>query len=87
MRVLGDIFVLSVSGGPGAQELQSMMFKPKKGDPFCVPERGKDLGGFTRLTALKVEEVTPDSHVYMSCKKMVVKVHRKDPGSVRVCLL
>ena len=30
-----------------------------KGDLFCVPERGKDLGGFPRLTALKVEEVTP----------------------------
>ena len=38
-------------------------------------ERGKDLGGFPRVTALKVEEKTPDSHVYMSCKKMVVKVH------------
>ena len=38
-----------------------------------MPERGKDLGGFPRLTALKVEEVTPDSHVYMSCKKMVMK--------------
>ena len=75
MRVLRDIFVLSVSGGPGAQELQSMMFSPKKRDLFCVPERGKDLGGFPRVTALKVEEMTPDSHVYMSCKKMVVKVH------------
>ena len=52
-----------------------------------MPERGKDLGGFPRLTALKVEEVTPDSHVYMSCKKMVVKVHGKYPGSVQVCLL
>ena len=52
-----------------------------------MPERGKDLGGFPRLTALKVEEVTPDSQVYMSCKKMVVKVHGKCPGSVRVCLL
>ena len=59
----------------------------KKGDLFCVPERGKDLGGFPRLTTLKVEEVTPDSHVYMSCKKMVVKIHGKYPGSVRVCLL
>ena len=62
-------FVLSVSGGPGAQKLQSMMFNLKKGDLFCVPERGKDLWGFPRLTALKEEEVTPDSHVYMSCKK------------------
>ena len=52
-----------------------------------MPERGKDLGGFQRLTALKVEEVTPDSHVYMSCKKMVVNVHGKYPGAVRVCLL
>ena len=51
-----------------------------------MPERGKDLGGFPRLTALKVEEVTADSHVNMSCKKMVVKVHGKYPGSVRVCL-
>ena len=42
-----------------------------------MPERGKDLGGFPRLTALKVEEVTPDSRVYMSCKKMVVEVHGK----------
>ena len=58
-----------------------------KGDLFSVPERGKDLGGFPRLTALKVEGVTPDSHVYMSCKKMVMKVHGKYPGSVRVCLL
>ena len=40
-----------------------------------MPERGKDIGGFPRVTALKVEEMTPDSHVYMSCKKMVVKVH------------
>ena len=45
-----------------------------------MPERGKDLGGFPRLMALKEEEVTPDSHVYMSCKKMVVKVHGKYPG-------
>ena len=52
-----------------------------------MPGRDKDLGGFPRLTALKVEEVTPDSHVYMSCKKMVVKVHGKYTGSVRVCLL
>ena len=52
-----------------------------------MPERGKDLGGFSRLTALKVQEVTSDSHVYMSCKKMVMKVHGKYPGSVRVCLL
>ena len=44
MRVLRDIFVLSVSGGPGAQELQSMMFEPKKRGLFCVPERGKDIG-------------------------------------------
>ena len=52
-----------------------------------MPEQGKALGNFTRLTALKVEEVTTDSHVTMSCKKMVVKVHGKHPGSVRVCLL
>ena len=52
-----------------------------------MPERGKDLGGFQRVTALKVEEVTPDSHVYISCKKMVVKVRGKYAGSVRVCLL
>ena len=52
-----------------------------------MTERGKDLGGFPRLTALKVEEVTPESHVYMSCKKMVVKVHGKYLGSIRVCLL
>ena len=30
-----------------------------------MPEGGKDLGGFQRLTALKVEEVIPYSHVYM----------------------
>ena len=36
---------------------------------------------------LKVDEVTPDSYVYMSCKKMMVKVYGKSPGSVRVCLL
>ena len=52
-----------------------------------MPERDKDRGGFPRLTALKAEEVTPDSHVYMSCKKMVVKAHGKYTGSVRVCLL
>ena len=52
-----------------------------------MPERGKDLGGFTRLTALKIEEVTPDSHVYMSYKKIVVRVHGKYQGPLRVCLL
>ena len=51
-------------------------------DPFCLPEGGKNLGGFPRLTALKVNKVTPESHVYMSCKTMVVKVHGKYPGSV-----
>ena len=52
-----------------------------------MPERGKNLGGgFPRLTALKVEEVTPDSHLYMLCKQMVVEIHEKYPGSVRVCL-
>ena len=54
----------------------------EKKDLFCVPERGKDLRGFPRLTALKVEEVNPDPHVYMSCKKMVVKVHGKYSESV-----
>ena len=49
-----------------------------------MPERGKDLEGFLRLTAMKVEEVTPDSHVYMTCKQMGVKVHGKYLGSVRV---
>ena len=80
------MIVLSVSGGPGAQELQSMMFLPKKGDLFCVPERGKDLGGFQRLTALKVEEVTP-THMFSCHTKKVVKVHGKYSGSARVCLL
>ena len=42
-----------------------------------MPERGKDLEVFSGLTALKVEEVIRDLHVYMSCKKMVVKVHGK----------
>ena len=51
-----------------------------------MPERGNDLGGFQRLTALKAEEVTPDSHVYLSCKKMVMNLHVKYLGSVRVCL-
>ena len=63
------MIVLSVSGGPGAQELQSMMFLPKKGDLFCVPGRGKALGGFPRLTALKVEEVTPDSQFTCHAKR------------------
>ena len=54
-------------------------FNLKKGDLFCAPERGKDLGGFPRLTALKVEGVTPDSHVYMSYRKMMVKVHVQYP--------
>ena len=54
---------------------------------FCVPEQGKNLGGFQSLMDLKVEEMTPDSHVYMLCKKMVVKIYGKYPGSVRVCLL
>ena len=31
-----------------------------------MPERGMDLGGFPRLAALKVEEVTSDSQVYNS---------------------
>ena len=44
------MIILSVSGGPGAQEL--------KMDLFCMPERGKNLGGFLSLTALKLEEVT-----------------------------
>ena len=52
-----------------------------------MSERGKDLGGFPRLTAFKVEEKTPESYIYISCKKMVVKVHGKYPGSVRVCQL
>ena len=53
MRVLRDIFVLSVSGGPRAQELQSMMFNLKNRDLFCVPERGKDLGGFPKTDGLE----------------------------------
>ena len=31
MRVLSDVIVLLVSGKPGAQKLQSMMFQPKGG--------------------------------------------------------
>ena len=43
--------------------LMKLGFNLKKRDLFCVPERGKDLGGFPRVTALKVEE-----KVYMSQK-------------------
>ena len=38
------------------------------------------------MTDLKVEEVVPDSHVYMLCKKIVVKVHEKYKESIRVFL-
>ena len=34
-----------------------------------MPERGKNLGSFPSLTALKVEEVILDSNMYLSCKK------------------
>ena len=76
---------LSVSDRPGAQEQQSMTFNLKQVDLFSGPEQGMNLGVFQRRIALKGEEVTPDSHVYISCKKMVLKGTWKVPRIVFTC--
>ena len=52
MRVLRDIFVLSVSGGPGAQELKSMMFNLKKGPILCARKR-QGPRGFPKTDGLE----------------------------------
>ena len=53
MRVLRDIFVLSVSGGPGAQELQSMMFYPKKKGPILCARKRQGPRGFPKSDGLE----------------------------------
>ena len=39
MRVLRGMIVLSVTGGPAAQDLQSMMFNLKRGPILCARTR------------------------------------------------
>ena len=65
-----DIIVHSNSGGSGPQGLTHDVLTQL----FCVPERGKYRG--VPLTALKVQEMTLTSQVYMSRQNtcMVVKV-------------
>ena len=85
VSVWSGMIVLSVSGGHGAQKQQSMTRYIKQVDLFSGPEQGKNLGVFQRRIALKGEKVIPDSHVYISCKKMVPKGTWKVPRIVFAC--
>ena len=60
VRVIRYMNVLSVSGGAGAQGLQSMMFEPNKSGPILYARTRQQPRGFPRLAALKVHQMTPD---------------------------
>ena len=53
-----------------------------------MPKRGKNPGGFPKLTTLKVEEVSL-TYMFTYTKRWGERgeVHGKYQGSVRVCLL
>ena len=85
MRVLRDMIVVSVTGRPAAQDLQSMMFNLNEDLLWTRTRQGPR--GSPETDSFEGRGSAPDSHVYMPCKKIVVKVFGKYPGSVQICSL